>query len=416
MRYIMLLFTNDLRRRLRSPVAVILMMCIPVVITLIIGLVFGRSGTLELPRITVLLVDNDGGIFGNFLTSGMQQGELAEMIEIVPVEGAEGEEMMRDGKASALIEIPEGFTEAVLDHRQAELRLVKNPSEAFLPMIVEEIVQTTALILEGGTRIFAGPIEGARGLLDAGRWPNGIELQGLLDGARNRLLLAGDFIADSLITLETETITEEDEGEPGFNIFAFVLPGSMLIGLLFIGEIVMRDILREGKTGTLSRLFTTPVEGGHIVVAKVVSTFAITAIACTILMIVGRIAFGIQIGRPGPLVLHFVGTILMCTGLITFFYGFLRSERAADALLSVVIIVLCLFGGSMVPFEQMGKGLQRVGRFSPVFWAIDGFKKILVWDMGFEGIALNLAVLYGTGIVMIVAGIVLLRGRIRRGS
>ncbi|UCF05488.1 MAG: ABC transporter permease [bacterium] len=417
MRYILLLLSNDVRRRLRSPLAVILMMCIPLVITLIIGLVFGRSGTVELPRIKVLLLDKDQGFFGDFLASGMQQGELAEMIELVPVEEAVGLEMMQKGKASAMIEIPEGFTNDLLDHKQVELRITKNPSEAFLPMIAEEVTRTMALILDGGMRIFAGPVGQIRSILEDGRWPTGMDLQGMLDGARDRLLLVNDYISDSLITYRTEVVSEEEkEEEAGFNVFAYVLPGSMLIGLLFISEIAMRDLLREGRTGTLARLFTTPVEGEHIVTAKILSTFVITAAASVVLLLIGRFGFGIALGRPAPLILQLVGTILMCTGVITFFYGFLRSERAADAVLSVVIIIMCLFGGSMVPIEQMGRTMLRVGRFSPVFWAINGFKRILVEDMGLREIVPNLIVLYSLGIVTILAGAILLKRRVRRGG
>jgi ABC-2 type transport system permease protein len=284
-------------------------------------------------------------------------------------------------------------------------------------MIAEEITKTMALILDGGMRIFAGPVGQIRSVLEDGRWPTGTDLQGMLDGARDRMLLANSYIADSLITYRTEIVSDEEkEEETGFNIFAYVLPGSMLIGLLFISEIAMRDLLREGHTGTLARLFTTPVEGEHIVAAKILSTFVITAAASLVLLLIGRFGFGIALGSPAPLILQLVGTILMCTGVITLFYGFMRTERAADAVLSVVIIVMCLFGGSMVPIEQMGQTMMKVGRFSPVFWAIDGFKKILVRDMGMGEIVPNLIVLYSLGIVTIIVGAVLLKRRVRRGG
>ena len=43
------------------------------------------------------------------------------MLDITEVTAAEGEEMMNGGKASAMIEIPEGFTENVLDGKPAEI-------------------------------------------------------------------------------------------------------------------------------------------------------------------------------------------------------------------------------------------------------------------------------------------------------
>jgi ABC-2 type transport system permease protein len=155
---------------------------------------------------------------------------------------------------------------------------------------------------------------------------------------------------------------------------------------------------------------------GHYIAGKVLSTFCITGIACIILLVVGRFAFGIDVGRPAPLVIHFIGTILMCTGFVTLFYGFIRTERTADAIMSIVIIVFALLGGSMVPYEQMGAGMRRIARFSPVFWASDGFKRIFLDDWGVSELGLHLAILYGLAVITVVIGAAMLRRRIGKGG
>jgi ABC-2 type transport system permease protein len=416
MKQVFLIVSNDLKRRLRAPVAVILLMLIPVVITLIIGLVFGRSGDVDLPRIKVLLVDNDGGIFGSFLGQAMRQDHFADMIDLVPVSADEGERMMEKGKASALIEIPEGFTEHILDGRADTISVLKNPTETFLPVIVEEIVVTTALMLDRLNRIFAEQVAEARSVLEGERWPSGADFQRILDGAHDKIILAEGYVTDSLVSFEVRDAVSEETEETGLNLFAFIMPGSLLIGLLFISEISMREIFRERRSGTLGRLFSTPVDTRHYIAGKILSTFCITGIACIILLVVARLGFRIDLGRPAPLLVHFVGTILMCTGLVTLFYGFIRTERAADAVMSVVIVVLTLMGGSMVPYEQMGAGMRRIARFSPVFWANDGFKKIFLEDWGVGELALHSAILYGLAACTVVLGTVMLRRQIGKGG
>ena len=107
MRQAILIVTKDLRRRLRNPAAVISMMLIPVVITLLIGLVFGGSGDVELPRIRVLLVVNDDALFSHFLRQSMQQERFAELIELVEVEGDEvGATATVSGRAKAAAPTP----------------------------------------------------------------------------------------------------------------------------------------------------------------------------------------------------------------------------------------------------------------------------------------------------------------------
>lgn len=418
MRHAWLIVAKDMRRRLRSPVSLLCMLSIPLVMTLVVGLIFGSEGKVEVPRITLLLVDEDGGFVSNFFKQGLRQGKLAEMIDLREVERAEGEALMASGKASALLEIPKGFTEAVLDRAPAELRLLKNPSETFLPLIAEEIVKTMAVVLEGSARVFAEPIAGLRGMIDGGGWPSTSQLEPLLASARSRIALVRGYLADSLVTVET--VAERAEaggvGSPDFNLFAFLLPGSILLGLLFIGEIAMRDLLREREARTLARMIAGPVEPSEVLLGKVLSAIALTALSCVLLLLVGRFAFGIPWGDPAALAAAVVGAILMCTGIVAFVYGIIRSERAADTVLPIVIIVLCLVGGSMLPYESMNEGMRAAARLSPVFWASEAIKSVSIAGAGLQEIAGHLAVVYGVGVATLAAGALLLGGRLRRGG
>ena len=423
MKAILGILANDIRRRLKNPLSVILMLLIPVTMTLITGLVFGPEGNVDMPKIKVLLVDNDGGFFGGLLKQGMQQGELGDMLDITEVTAAEGEEMMSGGDASALIEIPEGFTVNVLDGKPAEIRLVKNPSETFLPIVVEEITKTMAVLLDGGTRIFNAPMSKMRSIVDQESWPAVSDMEKVMDGAKNGVILTYGYIADSLITFTDEVAALPDSvaavDDPvvkDFNIFAYVMPGSMMIGLLFIVELVLRGLLRERKAGTLRRMLAAPVTTGQAVAGKVGAAFAITLISSLILLAVSRLGFGVDLGDPLALFLQTVATILMCTGIITFLYGAISGERAADAVMSVMIIVMALFGGSMVPSEQMPPALQAAGRFSPVFWAADGMKKIFLLDAGVSDIRIHLLVLFLLGVLTIIPGALLIRARIAKGG
>ncbi len=421
MKTILGILANDIRRRLKNPLSVILMLLIPVSMTLIIGVVFGPEGDVDMPGIKVLIVDNDGGFFGGFLTQGMQQGALADMLDITKVSAAEGEEMMSGGKASALIEIPEGFTSNVLDGLPAEIRLVKNPSEYFLPLVVEEITKTMAVLLDGGTRIFNAPMTRMRSIIDRESWPEASDMEEVMNGARNGVILAYGYIAGSLIIFTDEVAALPDSvaaiDDPvvsDFNIFAYVMPGSMMIGLLFIVELVLRDLLRERKAGTLRRMLAAPVTTGQAVAGKVGAAFAITMISCLMLLAVSGLGFGVDLGDPLALFLQTVATILMCTGIMTFLYGAISNERTADAVMSVVIIAMALFGGSMVPIEQMPPALQAAGRFSPVYWASDGMKKIFILDAGVSDISTHLVILVLLGVCTIIPGTLLIQRRLAK--
>ncbi|MCD6379405.1 ABC transporter permease, partial [bacterium] len=329
-----------------------------------------------------------------------------------------GEKLMENGKASALIEIPENFSRDFLDRKPAEIRLVKNPAETFLPVIVEEMVKTMVVLLDRAAFVFAGPIDMARIIFDSDRWPTGGEIERILEDSKDGITLAGGYISGSILKFKTETVSDPKDNKRavGFNIFAFVLPGSMIFGLLFISEITLRDLIREKGAGTLQRILVAPLRGMHVVTGKVMVTFCITAVTCIIILVISAIGFGVNVGRPLPLIIHFVGVILMSTGLMSFFYGFINSERTADAVMSVIIIVMALFGGSMIPFEQLNGTLQAIGHFSPVYWAADGFKQIFMMDAGLNDILIDLVVVYGIAVVTLLPGSFLLEKKLGTGD
>lgn len=421
MKKILIILGADLKRRMKSPMSVILMMCIPLAMTLVIGLVFGRSGSVEIPRIKTLLVDNDRNLVSRFITQGLRQDRMAELLEITEVSLEEGRQLMADGKASAMLEIPEGFTEKILDREPTSIIVTRNPSETFKPLIVEEVAATFATLLDNGSAAFSGPVGRLRDIFEAEEWPSLSDMQVMLDEARGSYALTRAYISDSIITMDSETLTGKEEGKTGgdtrgFNIFAYVMSGALMIGLLFISNIMLRDIVREKETGTMARVLSAPVSTGQLVAGKVLAAYMVTLLACVLLLGVSRLIFRIDLGDPAALSLHLIATMAMCTGLMTFCFGLIRRERAADAITSVLIIVLALLGGSMISVEAMGETLRGIARISPVFWANDGFRKIFLESATTGDLAWHLLILSGLGVVTIIPGAFLLGVSMRRGG
>ncbi|MCK4538334.1 MAG: ABC transporter permease [Candidatus Krumholzibacteria bacterium] len=420
MNTILRIFILDLKRRMKSPLAIVLTMCIPLVMTLIIGSVFGRDGDVKLPRIKMLFVDYDEGLAAQFLRRGLELGQLAEMVEVIPVVEEEGERLMAEGEASAMVVIPDSFTTKIVDGVPVTIRVVKNPSESFLPIIVEEIISTFGVILDCGTNTFREPIRKSKEILTDEGWPSLNELQTLMDEAKAIFALAGGYMVDTLLTVEESTVSEAgDEGNgksSGFNVFSYVMAGSMLIGLLFTSNIMLRDIVRERASGTLTRTLAAPLSIWHVVAGKLLAAYMVTMVASIALLIIGRFVFGMDLGGPVVLAVHLSATIFMITGLMTFCFGLIKSERAAEAIVSVLIIVISLLGGGMIPISQMGEAFRVIARFSPVYWASDGFMKIFLNQAGLIDIVQNIVILTGIGLVTLLPGTWLLGRNLRKGG
>ena len=153
MSFVLLTAKHDLLRRARDPLALLVWLAIPMAIAGLLNLAFG-GGSGSVPRAKVLVVDQDDTFLSQFLLGAMGQqqgGELPFEAEGVTLE--EGEARIEDGDASALLVIPAGFAEALLEETPIELRLVKNPAQTILPNIVEE---ASKLLLGGELPLWGG--------------------------------------------------------------------------------------------------------------------------------------------------------------------------------------------------------------------------------------------------------------------
>jgi len=365
------LLRKDMLRRARSPSGVLLLMAIPLVISMIFGTVFSPSGEQKLPRLKLLIVDSDGSFVSQFIKAAFTQGELAEMIELQEVGAEDGREMMDRGKATALLEIPEGFGDAVLDGRVTSLRLVKNPAGQFLPDIAEKIVDTLALLLDYAARILADPIREFRASQPGDTFPTLDKWNSVGSMIYASIAKLQKYVLPPVIQIETEIIKDEEEEAGDMNLFGLFLPGIALMSLLFIAEIAFRDLAVEHRGGQLRRIFVTPTGPLAIILGKLAYAFALVYMSFLVMTVSGILIFGMTLENHALFFLGGALSSLACTGLMGAVYSFVGQERKGEAVSSIFIIVMCLIGGSFVPPQALPDFLNRAARFTLNHWSID---------------------------------------------
>ena len=101
MRFLWLSMLKDLCRYRRDAAALALWFVLPLVITGMIGLVFGRGDSV--PQGLLLIADEDQGMAGTFLRESISRGPLGAMLAIQQVAQADGRRRMANGDAAALV-------------------------------------------------------------------------------------------------------------------------------------------------------------------------------------------------------------------------------------------------------------------------------------------------------------------------
>jgi ABC-2 type transport system permease protein len=411
MRRLFLILGNDVRRHLKAPLAIVIYIAIPLVMTGLIGLVFApRAEESQLPPIPVLLVDHDQSIASKLLLGAFDVDQLKKMFQVTVTDETEGRKRMEDGKASAMVVIPERFTLDLLEIKPVTLLVVKNPAEQFLPDVVEEFMNTVAVMLSGAVQAFGDEARGIRLMLDS---PLGsISWEALapeLGRAQKKMIAAGKYLDPLLIRLSEEE-TKAAGAKTNFtqaDLFSIILPGMAVMFLLFIVQTIMRDLISEREDGKLRRMMTTPLRPLELIGARLIGGWAMGMAVLLVMAGVGTLIFRVSWGPFGNFLLLGAAASFWTSAFFALLHALFRNRNQAGALSAPIILVFSLFGGSIMNVEAMPKAFRSVGILTPNRWFIDG--AALVRDGRFPLTAL--LILAASGIVLAALAVPALRRR-----
>jgi ABC-2 type transport system permease protein len=411
MRRVLLILGNDIRRHLKAPLVIVIFIAIPLVMTGIIGLVFGpRTEDSQLPAISVLLVDNDKGIAARLMLGAFDADELKKMFQVTVTDEADGRRRMAAGQASAMVVIPKGFTLDLLESKPVTLEVVKNPAEQFLPDVVEEFMNTMAVMLSGAVQAFADEARGIRLMLDTPL--EGFSWEALapeLGKAQKKVVAAEKYLNPLLIRLKEEE-TQAAGAAPEFtqrDLFSAILPGMAIMFLLFIVQTVMRDLLSEREDGKLRRMMTTPLRPLELISARLLGGWLMGMIVLLVMAAAGTLIFRVTWGPFGYFLALGAVACFWTAALFGLLHALFQNRNQAGALSAPIILAFSLFGGSMLSPEAMPEAFRAVGVLTPNRWFIDG--AALVRDGRFPWAAL--AVLASSGLVLMALAVLSLRRR-----
>lgn len=406
---------RDLMRMVRNPVRTALLFALPLMLAGIFALVFGGGSASEI-SIRVLVYDEDQGLISRLLGGAGASPDMDRRLDLVPV-GAEGFDMMERGEASALIHIPAGFTQAYLDGEPVVIPIIKNPAERFLPQVVEEGGRIGAEILSQGSRVFRTELETIGSMTANDAFPSDLAVGSVASGVNHKLQSLERWVFPPVINLETTTVTPEitAEGEGGgMSILGYFLPGLSMMGILFLAQSATRDILHDRESGLVRHLLTAPVSPADYIFGKCLSVLVVSTLGFFFLVAFG-IAAGVDWGPAATTVALVLAASLAASGALVLISSLVGTERQADALSTIVIMVWCLIGGAFVPVSQFPNFFRPLAKTTPVFWAIDGFQKAMQQGAGITAVSTNLLVLGGAGVIFLGLGAAALRRRMAGG-
>jgi ABC-type Na+ efflux pump permease subunit len=406
MRFVWICALKDIRRQLRDRATILIWIGIPVLIASLMVLAFGGNG--GTPQAHVLIADEDDSFVSTLLAGAFSQA--GDMFVAESVTAEEGRARLDDGDASALLIIPAGFGEAVMDDTPTTLELVTNPAQRILPGMVQGVLEVLVdgafyvqqMLGETLREMAVEPPEGSHTFPSAQVAAWSVTINGTVE----RVM---EVVDPPLIELAT-TIEEEEQGE-SFNFGLMMFPGLLFMSLLFIAQGMSEDPWHEKEGGTLRRVMTTPRPIAGFLAGKIVAAGVfMLGIGC-VGLIAGVLFFGLEPARI-PLAVAW-GAVSGMT-LMTMFVMLqlvASSQRGGSMLTNMVLFPLMFLGGSFFPFEAMPSGLATVGKWTPNGWALVQFREILAGEASATGLLTGLVgLVVAGGLLFLLSALRLRRG------
>jgi ABC-type multidrug transport system permease subunit len=201
------------------------------------------------------------------------------------------------------------------------------------------------------------------------------------------------------------TVNAFDQYVPGFGI-TFLMIGMMLgIALTLVDE---RD------WGTLPRLQASGVPLASLLLGKVLTRFAVGILQMGVLFTIGRVLFGISLGRvPAALLLPTAGISLAAAALGLIMPTLARSHDAVMPLGTMVSMAMSAIGGCWWPLDFEPPWMHAIARALPTTWAMEAYHDLMIRRAEWHQVVWPTTMTFGLGILYLALGIA---GNVRRSA
>lgn len=143
----------------------------------------------------------------------------------------------------------------------------------------------------------------------------------------------------------------------------------------------MEDTVKKGNI----RIVFAPVSKSEIYLSKILSTYFLSTITYTAILLLGQSFFGINFGGSNIIyIIILINAFLLfgtCLGILS--SCVFKSEEKANAAIQIPIAIFIFFGGIFFGIHRLGPVVQGISMISPVKWLAECAVQI-IYDHNFS--------------------------------
>jgi ABC-2 type transport system permease protein len=410
---------KDMTRSFRSYFALMFMFGVPLLMAGMISAMVGSQGTgenafsLPVTKVVVANLDRGGPGFeavrtqfpiggarsmGDLILTTLQDSQFANLMKVTTADSAEAARSAVDRQqAGVAIIIPAEFSERFSDLAgQATIEFYQDPTLTIGPGIVESVLSQ-----------FMESMSGAKIAVNVVTKQTGSDDPVLIGQVLQKYLAAVPAGSPSATRLEIRSTTVVKKASNPISATVGLILGAMTVFYAFFtGASAAQSILKEDEDGTLPRLFTTPTAQSTILGGKFLAVILTVAVQMSVMLVLGRLIFGIQWGNALPLAGIILGSVAAASAFGIFLMSLMRSAKQSSTVFGGVITATGMLG--MVKVFTMGSSspgaLDTISLFVPQGWAVRGLIQTMNGAAPTD-ILVTIAVLLGIGALLFTIGV-----------
>jgi ABC-2 type transport system permease protein len=385
-----LLFTKDLRLRVRDRSVLLFAFVVPLGLTVLFSFVLPGDEDLT---VTAAVADLDGGAVADGFTEGLLPELLDDGIlaSLTAVDEDTARSLVTDGEVGVAWVIPAGTSEAVAAGEAATIEV-----------LVADGRVLSGEVASGIARAYASEVERIGHAVGTSAASTG----GPPDGAMIDRVVEQ---AGSVAPIATLTDAPTGSGQR-LDMTSYLAAGMAAFFVFFTVQWGVAGLLEERQFGTLPRLLAAPVPPSAVQAGKLLGAFVLGLASMTVLTTASTLLLGASFGPSVGVAVLVVSLVIAALGVMSLVGSFAKTPEQAGNLQSVVAVVLGLLGGVFFPLPGDNLLLRVLSSTSPHGWFLRGLQD-LVSTGEVTAVLPAAAAICAFGIVAAIPAVVLLRRR-----
>ncbi|HOH70410.1 MAG TPA: ABC transporter permease [Sedimentibacter sp.] len=357
--------------------------------------------TLE-ERLNINLTGDEANPEEIFFEDFLESKEVSKMINYRIEDYEKAVDLLNEGEISAIIVLPEKY---IYDMKinlftpfrnNVDVRILTHPDRT----IDGEIV---ASVMEAYNNTMSSIVIGKNVLIESAS-ANDIGGEGF-DNIDEIMEGMTDLVEGINVNIENLSV----QGKQSIKSSEYYTSAMITMFILFAAGQGGRMLLEEKDNQTYQRMVIADISKTHILAGKFFTIFLLASIQIIIMLVYSYFALKVRWRDAGSVAVLSAASAFAVAGLgifiasITYRAG---NYRLANAFENVIIQVMAILGGSFFPLDLMPEIIQNLSVFSLNGVAMKAYLKIIM-GYNFAGISGSVLILAATGILFIIAGVIL---------